>query len=149
MKTIIDLFETTVANYPDNVYLWEKKGGKYEGTTYKETREKVYKVAAGLVALGFEKGDRAGLVSEGRNDWIISELGMIYAGGVNVPLSVRLHESELIFRLKHSGSKYIFVSEPHAEKVEAIRKSLPDLEKVIFIDGKENPGKNDVNYQDL
>ncbi len=149
MKTIIDLFETTVANYPDNVYLWEKKAGKYEGTTYKETREKVYQVAAGLVALGFEKGDRAGLVSEGRNDWIISELGMIYAGGVNVPLSVRLHENELIFRLKHSGSKYIFVSGAHASKVEAIRHQLPELEKVIYIDGKEQLGKNDINYQEL
>jgi len=149
MKTIIELFETTVANYPDNVYLWEKKDGKYQGTTYKETRKIVLKLAAGLVAMGFKKGDRAGLVSDGRNDWIISELGMLYAGGFNVPLSIRLHESELIFRLKHSGSKYIFVSEPHTEKIEDIRESLPELEKIIFIDGKENPGKDDVNYQDL
>ena len=149
MKTIIELFETTVANYPDNVYLWEKKDGKYQGTTYKETRKIVLKLAAGLVAMGFKKGDRAGLVSDGRNDWIISELGMLYAGGINVPLSIRLHESELIFRLKHSGSKYIFVSEPHTEKIEDIRESLPELEKIIFIDGKENPGKDDVNYQDL
>lgn len=149
MKTIIELFETTVANYPDNVYLWEKKDGKYQGTTYKETREIVLNIAAGLVSIGMKKGDRSGLVSDGRNDWIFSELGMLYAGGVNVPLSIRLHETELIFRLKHSGSKYIFVSAPHAQKIEEIRNDLPDLEKVIFIDGKENPGENDINYKDL
>ena len=149
MKTIIELFETTVANYPDNVYLWEKKDGKYHGTTYKETHKIVLKLAAGLVSLGLEKGDRLGLISDGRNDWIISELGMLYAGGVNVPLSIRLHETELIFRLKHSGGKYIFVSGAHAGKVEEIRDNLPDLKKVIYIDGKENPGDNDVNYQDL
>lgn len=149
MKTIIELFETTVANYPDNVYLWEKKEGKYHGTTYKETREIVFNLAAGLVSIGMKKGDRSGLVSDGRNDWIISELGILYAGGVNVPLSIRLHETELIFRLKHSGSKYIFVSGPHAQKIEDIRNDLPDLEKVIFIDGKENPGENDINYLDL
>ena len=149
MKTIIELFETTVANYPDNVYLWEKKEGKYQGTTYKETRKIVLKLAAGLVSLGLKKGDRLGLISDGRNDWIISELGMIYAGGVNVPLSIRLHETELIFRLKHSGSKYIFVSGPHAGKIEEIRDDLPNLEKVVYIDGKENPGKNDVTYFDL
>jgi len=34
MKTIVELFETAVLNYPDNVYLWEKKGKKFEGTTY-------------------------------------------------------------------------------------------------------------------
>ncbi|HDR51443.1 MAG TPA: long-chain fatty acid--CoA ligase [Mariniphaga anaerophila] len=149
MKTIIELFESTVASYPNNIYLWEKKDGKFEGTTYKETREQVLKLAAGLISIGLKKGDRLGLVSDGRNDWIISELGMLYAGGVNVPLSIRLQENELIFRLQHSGSKFIFVSGPHAKKVEAIRDALPGLKKVIFIDGKENPGKKDVNYREL
>lgn len=149
MKTIIELFETAVSKFPNNIYLWEKSKEKYEGTTYKETREKVIKLAAGLVSIGFEKGDRAGLISDGRNDWIISELGMLYAGGINVPLSIRLEKNELSFRLKHSGSKYIFVSKQHAHKVEAIRDELPELEKVIYLDGKENPGKNDLDYKQL
>ena len=149
MKTIIELFETAVQKYPDNIYLWEKKQGKYEGTTYKETREQVLNLAAGLVDLGFKKGDRAALIADGRNDWIISELGMLYAGGINVPLSIRLETNELAFRLKHSGSKIIFVSKLHAQKVEDIRDELTDLEKVVFIDGKENKGQNDINFTDL
>lgn len=149
MKTIIELFETSVANYPNNVYLWEKKDGKYQGTTYSETRTQVLNFAAGLVSIGFQKGDRAGLVSDGRNDWIISELGMLYAGGINVPLSIRLENNELSFRLKHSGSKYIIVSKQHADKVEEIRDELPELKQVIYLDGKENPGENDISYQDI
>jgi len=149
MKTIIELFETAVLNYPDNEYLWEKKGVKYEGTTYKETRRYVLNLAAGLVDIGFKKGDRAALVADGRNDWIISELGMLYAGGVNVPLSIRLETNEIAFRIKHSGAKFIFVSKLHASKIEEIRSDLPDVEKVVFIDGKENPGENDINYRDL
>lgn len=149
MKTIIELFETAVVNYPDNIYLWEKTNGKYEGTTYKETRAKVMDVTAGLIALGYKKGDRGALLSDGRNDWIISELSMLYAGCINVPLSIRLQENELSFRLKHSGCKFIFVSRLHQDKVEAIRGQLPELEKVVFIDGKENTGENDINYADL
>lgn len=149
MKTIVELFETAVANYPDNPYLWEKTKGEYQPTTYKQTREKVLDLAAGLIELGFKKGDRAALIADGRNDWIISELGMLYAGGINVPLSIRLQNNELAFRIKHSGSKYIFVSKLHAEKVEAIRNELPELEKVVYIDGKENQGKNDVDYKEL
>ncbi|MCF6356507.1 MAG: AMP-binding protein [Draconibacterium sp.] len=149
MKTIIELFETAVANFPNNIYLWEKNSGDYEGTTYFETHEHVLNLAAALIDLGFKKGDRAGLVADGRNDWIISELGMLYAGGINVPLSIRLQENELSFRLKHSGSKYIFVSKQHAQKVEDIRNELPDLEKVIYIDGKVNLGENDVDYREL
>ncbi len=149
MKTIIELFETAVANYPDNVYLWEKSNGEYRGTTYFETREKVLNLAAGLIDLGYKKGDRAALIADGRNDWIISELGMLYAGGINVPLSIRLEINELKFRLKHSGAKIIFVSKLQAAKVEEIRNDLPYLEKVVFIDGKENPGTKDINYSEL
>jgi long-chain acyl-CoA synthetase len=150
MKTIIELFETSVAKYPNNVYLWEKQNGKFEGTTYRQTHDLVFRLGAGLMALGLQKGDRVGLISEGRNAWIISELGILYAGGINVPLSVRLDSgSELRFRLVHSGCKMIIVSKGHASKVEEIRNELPDLEKVIYLDGKENPGPNDISYQQL
>ena len=150
MKTIIELFETSVAKFPQNVYLWEKLKGKFEGTTYRQTRDLVFRFGAGLVALGLQKGDRVGLISEGRNAWIISELGILYAGGTNVPLSVKLDSgSELKFRLVHSGSKMIVVSKGHAAKVEEIRNELPGLEKVIYLDGKENPEANDLSYDDV
>lgn len=149
MKTIIELFETAVAHYPDNIYLWEKKNGKYKGTTYKETREQVLNLAAGLVNLGFKKGDRAALVADGRNDWIISELGMLYAGGINVPLSIKLEKNELFFRIKHSGAKLVFVSKQHVDKIEEIRNSLPELEKIVYLDGKESPTEKDINYQEI
>ena len=146
---MIELFETAIKKYPNNVYLWEKTGGKYEGTTYKETREQVLNLAAGLIDIGFKKGERAALLADGRNDWIISELGILYAGGINVPLSIRLENNEVAFRLKHSGTKIIFVSKLHAQKVEEIRNELPELEKVVYIDGKKNPEENDINYKDL
>ncbi len=150
MKTIIELFETSVAKYPDNIYLWEKKDGKFVGTTYRETKEEVLKLGAGLKEIGLEKGDRVGLISEGRNAWIISELAILYAGGINVPLSVKLDAaSELKFRLQHSGSKMVIVSKGHAKKIKQIRKDLPDIEKFIFIDGKSNPGEKDIDYSEI
>ena len=150
MRTIIELFETSVEKYPANIYLWEKHNGKYEGTTYKQTRELVFRFGAGLLALGLQKGDRVGLISEGRNAWIISELGILYAGGTNVPLSVKLDSSiEFKFRLKHSGCKMIIVSKGQAAKMEEIRDQLPDLEKVIYLDGKKTPGENDISYDQV
>ncbi|MDD4108540.1 MAG: AMP-binding protein, partial [Prolixibacteraceae bacterium] len=52
-------------------------------------------------------------------------------------------------RLQHSGSKYICVSKEHAHKAEAVRDKLTDLEKIIFFDGKENPGENDLDLKTL
>jgi long-chain acyl-CoA synthetase len=150
MKTIIELFETSVSKFSNNIYLWEKQNGKYEGTTYRQTKELVLQFGAGLRALGLQKGDRVGLIAEGRNAWIISELGILYAGGINVPLSVKLESgNELKFRLAHSGAKMIVVSKGQAPKVEEIRNELPELEKVIYLDSKENPGKNDISYTEV
>ena len=150
MKTIIELFETSVAKFPNNIYLWEKQNGKFEGTTYQQTHNLVIRFGAGLVAMGLQKCDRIGLISEGRNAWIISELGILYSGCINVPLSVKLEAgSELKFRLAHSGCKIIIVSGGHASKVEEIRNELPDLEKVIYLDGKENPQTNDISFEEV
>ena len=147
MKTIIELFETSVAKFSDNIYLWEKQNGKYEGTTYKQTYDFVCRFGAGLMALGLRKGDRVGLISEGRNAWIISELGVLHAGGINVPLSVKLGSSkEFKFRLLHSGCRMIIVSRGQAAKVEEIRSELPDLEKIIYLDGKEHAGSDECSY---
>ena len=87
-KTIIDLFEQSVSQYPDNTFLLEKTGKAYSPTTYSEVRRLVYRLGAGLQALGIRKGENMALLSEGRNMWIIGELAMFYAGAVNVPLSV-------------------------------------------------------------
>lgn len=150
MKTIVELFETSVSKFSENIYLWEKQNGKYEGTTYRQTRDLVLRFGAGLCALGLRKGDRVGLISEGRNAWIISELGILYAGGINVPLSVKLESgNELKFRLNHSGSRMIVVSKGQASKIEEIRDELPDLEKVIYLDPKKNPGSNDISYDEV
>ena len=150
MKTLVELFESAVQKYPGNIYLWEKRDGEYRGTTYSETREEVLKFGAGLMKLGLQKGDRVGLIAEGRNAWIISELGILYAGGINVPLSVRLDAAnEFRFRLNHSGAKMVIVSKSQAQKIEEIRDGLAGLEKIIYLDGKKNPGKKDIDYSEV
>ncbi len=136
-RTLIDLMETSAERFPDEVYLLEKPQDHYVETTYRETREQVHRFAAGLLALGVKKGDRISLVSEGRNLWVIAELGIFYAGAINVPISVKINEpAELKFRLAHSGARMVVVSGNQSHKVEAIKKDLPDLETVILLDGE-------------
>ncbi len=47
-KTIVDLFEGSVKQYPNHTFLWEKKKDKFEPTSYTEVKEQVYTLAAGL-----------------------------------------------------------------------------------------------------
>ncbi len=134
-KTIIDLFEQAVEHYPGNSFLFEKQGTVFQETTYLKTREKVYQLGAGLVALGVMKEDHAALLSEGRNLWIISELAMFYAGAINVPLSVKLEESsDLLFRLQHADVHYLFVSATQLPKIRAIKHDLLLIKQIIVLD---------------
>ena len=131
-RTIIDLFEESVAKYGAKEFLLEKHNGKFEPTTYAESKVEALRTGAGLVALGIERGDRVAILAEGCNNWIISELGLLYAGAVSVPLSIKLEEAnDLTFRLKHSDSKLIFVSNHQLKKVRTIVNDLPDLKNVI------------------
>jgi len=145
MKTIPELLESSAQKYGDNPYLLEKKADRYEAITYKETREQTYKMAAGLLALGIKKGDRVALLSESRTDWVISELGILHAGAISVPLSILLKEgADLKFRLDHSGSRWIIVSFLQYEKINAIRKDLPGLEKVILLDPRDSYAEDEI-----
>ena len=133
--TIIEFVEKYVDRFASNTFLWEKQDGKWVSTTFAQTRSEAYRIGAGLMALGVQKGEKVALLSEGRNMWVLGELGILYAGAVNVPLSIKLEESnDLLFRLKHSDSKYIMVSGTQLPKIRKILGDLPAVEKVIVFD---------------
>ena len=144
-KTLVDLFEESVRNYPNNTFLLEKTGKVFEPTTYTQVKEKVYQLGAGLQALGVKKGDNMALLSEGRNMWVIGELSMFYAGAVNVPLSIKLEESnDLLFRLIHGDVKFVMVSGTQLKKVRAIIDQLPEVKKVIVFDEQAEYGEKEI-----
>ncbi|MBI9052195.1 MAG: AMP-binding protein [Bacteroidales bacterium] len=149
MTTLINLFENSVEKYADNAFLWEKKKDKFESTTYKQTQGQVKILTAGLMSLDIKKGDRIALLSEGRNLWVTGELGILYTGAINVPLSIKLEETDLKFRLEHSGSKVIIVSNNQANKVRNIKKDLPELVKVIYLDPQEKYEQDEVFIEDI
>ena len=133
-KTIIDLFESSVEKYGGKTFLLEKRHHKFEPTTYAETRELALEVGAGLVSVGIRPGDKVAILAEGSNAWIVSELGLFYAGAISVPLSVKLEESnDLLFRLRHAEVKALFVSKYQLPKIRRIRAELPQIEHVIVL----------------
>lgn len=149
-KTLVDLFEGSVANYPNNTFLKEKIGKEWTDTTYAQVRDKVYELGAGFVKMGVAPKDNMALLSEGRNMWIISELAMFYAGAANVPLSIKLEESnDLMFRLKHSDTKWIVVSKGQLPKIRRIIADLPLVEKVVVLDPIDEYQDKEVSLESV
>lgn len=150
--TIIDFVEKYVAKFSDNPFIWEKNLDKkvWEATTYAETLAKAKRIAAGLMAIGVQKGEKVSYLSEGRDMWIIGELGVLYAGAVNVPLSIKLGEAnDLVFRVKHSDSKYIITSKFQLPKIRTILPECPMVEKVIIFDQVNDMKENEMYIGDV
>ena len=150
--TIIDFVEKYVAEFSKNPFLWEKNldTNKWEPTTYEETLAKAKRIAAGLMALGVQKGEKISYLSEGRDMWVIGELGVLYAGAVNVPLSIKLGETnDLVFRVKHSDSKYVITSKFQLAKIRKVLPECPMVEKVIIFDRIDDMKENEMYIGDI
>ena len=133
--TIIDFVEKYSAMFAEDTFLREKVDGVWTETSFAQTRDAGLTLAAGFLSLGLAKGEKAALISEGRNQWIFSELGILFAGGVNVPLSFKLEsDKDLCFRINHSDSRFVIASESQIEKIRRVIGQCPAVERVIVID---------------
>lgn len=149
MNTLIELLEYCVDKFGANPILLEKKTTQFEPTSYQEAAEQVEALSKGFYAMGLKKGDRVALLSEGRNDWLISELAILHCGAINVPLSVKLDaEVELVFRIIHSGARFIVVSKSHLPKIRLIEDKVKDnVEKIIVLDALTEFEKKEISKQ--
>ena len=134
-KTIIEFFEECVKQFGNNIFLKEKTNGVWTECSYAKVRKDARRIGAGLMAVGVQKGDKVTMFSEGRNLWILSELGIFYAGAVNVPISFKIEEEDdLVFKINHSESRFIIVSRAQLPKIRAIKDRIPEVRKIIVLD---------------
>ncbi len=138
--TLISMFEQSVQNYGNKPALAHKpKGGTYQDISYTEFGESVEAFSKGLRALGVQKGDRVAILSENRPEWAISDLGILKAGTINVPMFSTLTATQVGYILKDSGAKIICVStKDQLEKAITIRDEVPSLEQIIVYDSIES-----------
>ncbi len=136
--TIIDFVNRYADKYQNDTFLREKVDGVWTETSFIKTRDEGKILAAGFMALGLGKGDKVSLIAEARPAWVITELGILFAGAVNVPLSYKLESDyDLSFRINHSDSRFVVASEMEIEKVRRVIGKCPAIEKVIVMDDIE------------
>lgn len=139
-KTIISFLQEAVDNFGERPFLYEsRKEIEYTHLTYSEVQERAMHFAAGLIEMGVAAGDRVALISEGKNNWIIAELGVLHIGAICVPLSIKLEtEHDLGFRLNHSESSVVIASDQQIAKIRPMKKAFETVRKYILIDPEEN-----------
>src|SRR5208282_2730191 len=98
--------------------------------TYRQFGERVSQLAAGLVALGLETGDRIGIWAPNCAEWALTQFASAKAGLVLVNMNPAYRSSELEFALNKVGCKALVLVEHFktSDFLQALRTLAPELE---------------------
>jgi long-chain acyl-CoA synthetase len=134
------MIDEAAEQWADDPYALRKNDSGYVPVSFKQARERSREFAAWILSRGWTKGDNLAILAEGSPEWIVGECGMLMAGCVSVPLSIKLLGEEIPFRLNHSEAKAILTTKNQLEKVLG---SFKDVENatitVVYLD--DDPGE--------
>lgn len=116
-RTVFSMLNEAVAKYAKDPYLSVKGDDGWVRTSFSEAKIKSTQLAAAFLELGLEEESKVAILSEAKSDWIIAEFASLYAGGISVPLSIKLLPEEVPFRVNHSDASFFVISENTLEKV--------------------------------
>lgn len=112
-----------------------KQHGLYHDLSWERYHADALACAAALTAAGIEPGDRVGLLSENRVEWLLADMGILAAAAVNVPPHAPLTAPQVLFQLADAGVRWLFVStREQLEKVRQIRALLPELRGMVVFE---------------
>ena len=136
--TIPAVFRRKVERYGDRTALLHKREGAYHPISWREYGRRVRDFALGLISLRLEPQQQVALLCENRPEWVIADLAITSAGGVNVPIYMTLTPRQVEYILSDSQSRIAIVSNPEQlAKVLKARANLPLLEHIICIECPE------------
>lgn len=161
VKRIFDIHFHQLEHYPKEDALTAKINNKWEKTSTQSMIDQAKSFAHGLLSLGLVPGDKVGLISANRPEWIIIDLGISIAGMINVPIYPTITEEDYQYILNDAEAKLCFVEDAELyAKVSNIKSnvaSLNDIYSFNELDGINHWSKvkeagkegNDQTLQDI
>src|SRR4051812_34241797 len=85
-KTIGEMLRNRAKATPDTPAFRTKRAGTWQDLSWRQASERAEALAQGLLDLGLQRGDRVALLAGTREEWTLSDMAIVLAGGVTVPL---------------------------------------------------------------
>jgi long-chain acyl-CoA synthetase len=121
---------------PDRVALRRKRLGLWQELTWRDYETGVREVASALLELGLQPGEPVGLIGENRVEWLLSDLGILAAGGVTSAMYTTSSVAQVEYILGHSGARLLIAeNEEQLDKALELRERQP-LSRIVVIDDK-------------
>ncbi len=117
--------------------------------TWREAGDEMMKLGAGLIALGLELEDRVAIACNTRTEWLFADGAVMLAGGANTTIYPSTGDDDFGYIVSDSGSRFLIAEDTkQADKALHQRDQLPDLTKIILIDG-EGDGDFVISWSQL
>jgi fatty-acyl-CoA synthase len=139
-RTIGDDFELTVGRLPDHEALVDVPTSAR--WTYRELDAAVDRVAAGLLGMGIEKGDRVGIWSPNCAEWVFVQYATAKIGAVLVNINPAYRSHELQYVLKQAGIRLLiaapsFKTSDYVAMIDDVRGDCAALQDVVLLGSPE------------
>ena len=119
-----------------------------ERITYRQMRDRAYKLANALKSLGLNKGDRVAVLLRNCTEWFDIFFALAGLGAVMVPVNFLLKSKEVEFIVNDSGASMIIVGEDLLNLVDIKKENTPEVREIICI-GEEVPSSPALSYWKL
>ena len=114
--------------------------------TWSELNHQVSEVAAGLVDLGLQPGERVALFSATRSDWSICDYGVLTTGAVSVPVYHTSTTGQLTYIVNNCAARFLIVdNESRLQQVYEARERMRSVERIIVMDRLDLRGREDAS----
>ncbi|MDT5000713.1 MAG: long-chain acyl-CoA synthetase [Mycobacterium sp.] len=121
---------------PNHVIIQRLINGTWSNVTSAQVAAQVRSTALGLIAEGVQPGDRVAILSATRYEWPIIDFAILSIGAVTVPIYETSSAEQISFVLSDSGAVLAFAeTDGHADKIDELKGDLPELRKILRIDG--------------
>lgn len=139
-KSIPDMFLARVANTPDaRAFAYPAASDQVEWLTWTQVADRAKAIGAGLHSLGVGSEDRVAILASTRLDWILTDLGIMLAGGATTTVYPTTEPEDAAYILRDSGSR-VLVAENAEQAAKIEGADLPDLTHVVLMDGEAAAG---------
>ena len=144
------IFFTRVKELGERPFLKLQQGNRSAEISWKDFGSKVRETILGLYSLGLQKGDRIGILSENRLEWLCADAATMAGGLPNVIISPRISDATIRKVLNHSGARAVFVEDKDGlARLEKLKGQLPSLAHIIVMDRTNSLPPGSITYDDL
>lgn len=134
-ETIPAIFWNAVEQRGPNVWMRQKHLGIWRSWTWDQTATAVGEIAAGLMSLGFAKGECASILANTVVEWVWADLGVLSCGGVSNGIYPTDASSQVQYLCEDSRTTILFVEDDEQlDKALEVRQHLPLLRKIVVFD---------------